>query len=122
MPNPPQQEPQQITKRQKKLDSPQTNPHTFGFQPEEPELPPERCQHIKFLDCDKSVGRILFECYHCQQGILSEFTGEPVIREYKGRPSVIQVKIKCPTCEQTAIRLNTGEVLSTTAIPSPWQQ
>ncbi|RCJ42012.1 hypothetical protein A6770_35550 [Nostoc minutum NIES-26] len=90
--------------------------------PEEPELPPECCQHVQFLDCNKEVGRIIFECYHCQQGIISEYTGEPVMGEYKGRPSVIQVKIRCPNCEQTAIKLNTGEVLSITAIPSPWRQ
>lgn len=80
----------------------------------------EHFQHIQFLDCDKPVGRIIFECYHCQQGIISEFTGSPAMGEYKGRPSLIQVKIQCPNCEQTAIRLTTGKVLSTTAIPSPW--
>ncbi|MCC5659827.1 hypothetical protein LC608_23195 [Nostoc sp. XA010] len=86
------------------------------------ELAPERCQHIQFLDCDKQVGRVVFECWHCQQGIISEFTGEPVMGEYKGHPSLIQVKVQCPNCEQTAIRLTTGQVLSTTAIPSPWQE
>jgi len=86
------------------------------------ELSAERFQHVRFLDCDEPVSRIIFECYHCQQGILSEYTGEPVMGEYKGRPSLIQVKIQCPNCEQTAIRLITGEVLSTTAILSPWQQ
>lgn len=89
---------------------------------EEEELAPERCQHIQFLDCDKQVGRVVFECWHCEQGIISEYTGEPVMGEYKGYPSLIQVKIQCPYCEQTAIRLTTGEVLSTTAILSPWQQ
>lgn len=89
---------------------------------EEEELAPKRCQHIQFLDCDKQVGRVVFECWHCQQGIISEFTGEPVMGEYKGHPSLIQLKIQCPNCEQTAIRLTTGQVLSTTAIPSPWQQ
>ncbi|MDZ7970430.1 MAG: hypothetical protein RM368_36795 [Nostoc sp. DedSLP03] len=89
---------------------------------DEQELPPERCQHIQFLDCNSSVGRVIFECYHCQQGIISEYTGEPVMGEYKGHPSLIQVKVQCPNCEQTAIRLTTGQVLSTTAIPSPWQQ
>jgi hypothetical protein len=29
---------------------------------EEEELVPERCQHIQFLDCDKQVGRVVFEC------------------------------------------------------------
>jgi hypothetical protein len=89
---------------------------------EEEELAPERCQHIQFLDCNKQVGRVVFECWHCQQGIISEFTGEPVMGEYKGHPSLIQVKVQCPNCEQTAIRLTTGQVVSTTAIPSPWQQ
>ncbi|AUB43060.1 hypothetical protein COO91_09216 (plasmid) [Nostoc flagelliforme CCNUN1] len=89
---------------------------------DEQELPPERCQHIQFLDCNSSVGRIIFECYHCQQGIISEYIGEPVMGEYKGHPSLIQVKVQCPNCEQTAIRLTTGQVLSTTAIPSPWQE
>ncbi|MDZ8140092.1 MAG: hypothetical protein RM049_33185 [Nostoc sp. DedQUE04] len=89
---------------------------------EEEELAPERCQHIQFLDCDKQVGGVIFECWHCQQGIISEFTGEPVMGEYKGRPSLVQLKIQCPNCEQTAIRLTTGQVLSTTVIPSPWQQ
>ncbi|WP_229497242.1 hypothetical protein [Nostoc mirabile] len=81
----------------------------------------ERFQHVRFLDCDKAVRRIIFECWYCQQGILCEFTGEPVVGEYNGRPSIIQIKVKCPDCEQTAIRLSTGEVLSTTAIPSPWR-
>lgn len=86
------------------------------------ELSAERFQHVRLLDCDQALSRIIFECYHCQQGILSEYTGEPVMGEYKGRPSLIQVKIQCPNCEQTAIKLTTGEVLSTTAIRSPWQQ
>jgi hypothetical protein len=87
---------------------------------EEEELPPEPCQHMQFLDCNSEVGRVIFECYHCKQGIISEYTGDPVMGEYKGRPSVIFTKVKCPNCEQTAIRLQAREVLSTTAIPSPW--
>jgi len=94
----------------------------FTLRDDHEELPPERCQHIQFMDCDKPVGRVILECWHCQQGIISEFTGEPVMGEYKGCPSLIQVKVQCPNCEQTAIRLTTGQVLSTTAIPSPWQQ
>ncbi|WP_191762233.1 hypothetical protein [Komarekiella delphini-convector] len=95
---------------------------TESTYPEKPQLSTERFQHIQFLDCNKPVGRIVFEYWHCQQGIISEFTGESVMGEYKGRPSVVQVKVECPNCEQTAIRLTTGKVLSTTAIPSPWQQ
>ncbi|RCJ37974.1 hypothetical protein A6770_39960 [Nostoc minutum NIES-26] len=103
--------PEQAYKSQKA-----SKPHT-----QKPELP-ERFQHVKFLDCDKPVSRIIFECWHCFQGILCEYTGEPAIGEYKGRPSIIQIPVQCPNCEKTAIRLNTGEVLSTTAIPSPWKQ
>ncbi|MBD2416035.1 hypothetical protein FACHB389_34700 [Nostoc calcicola FACHB-389] len=94
----------------------------FQNRSEEPELPPEPCQHMQFLDCNSEVGRVIFECYHCKQGIISEYTGEPVMGEYKGRPSVIFTKGKCPNCEQTAIRLQAREVLSITVIPSPWQQ
>lgn len=98
---------------------PQRSPESHRVKPE---LSPERFQYMRFLDCDEPVSRIIFECYHCQQGILSEYTGEPVMGEYKGRPSLIQIKIQCSNCEQTAIKLTTGEVLSTTAILSPWQQ
>jgi hypothetical protein len=122
---PPKIEPQVTGKRnKKKIDSPPaTKPHIpFQDRSEEPELSPEPCQHMQFLDCNLEVGRVIFECYHCQQGIISEYTGEPVMGEYKGRPSVIFTKVKCPNCEQTAIRLQAREVLSTTAIPSPWQQ
>ena len=82
----------------------------------------ESFQHMQFLDCNSEVGRVIFECYHCHQGIISEYTGEPVMGEYKGRHSVIFTKVKCPNCEQTAIRLQAREVLSTTAIPSPWAE
>ncbi|MEH2067093.1 MAG: hypothetical protein V7K47_02785 [Nostoc sp.] len=106
----------------RKSNSPQQPKQQPQFRPDDDEeLPSQQCQHIQFLDCDKPIGRIIFECYHCQQGILSEFTGDPAMGEYFGRPSVIQVKIKCPNCEQTAIRLTTGKVLSITAIPSPWR-
>jgi predicted RNA-binding Zn-ribbon protein involved in translation (DUF1610 family) len=53
---------------------------------------------------------VVFECWHCQQGIISEYTGEPMMGEYFGHPSLIQVKVQCPNCEQTAIRLTTGWV------------
>ena len=109
-------------KRKSKLPQQPKQQPQFTLREEEEDLPPAHCQHIQFLDCDKPVSRIIFECWHCQQGILSEYTGEPVMGEYKGHPSLIQLKIQCPNCEQTAIRLTTGEVLSTIAIPSPWQQ
>ncbi|WP_414574163.1 hypothetical protein [Nostoc sp. CCY 9925] len=88
---------------------------------QKPELR-DQFQHIKFLDCNKPVGRVIFECWHCQQGIISEFRGEPIMGEFKGRPSIIMVNVECPNCGKTAIKLGTGEVLSTTAIPSPWNQ
>ncbi|MBC6435916.1 hypothetical protein FM036_43060, partial [Nostoc sp. HG1] len=71
-------------------DARQSKQHHFE-RSDELELPPERCQHIQFLNCNSSVGRVIFECWHCQQGILCEFTGEPVMGEYKGRPSLIQL-------------------------------
>ncbi|WP_199338525.1 hypothetical protein [Nostoc sp. FACHB-133] len=122
---PPKVKPQMTGKRnKKKKDSPPATKPYIPFQdrPEEPELPPSPCQHMQFLDCNSEVGRVIFECYHCKQGIISEYTGDPVMGEYKGRPSVIFTKVKCPNCEQTAIRLQAREVLSITAIPSPWQQ
>ncbi|WP_313954977.1 hypothetical protein [Nostoc sp. FACHB-145] len=42
--------------------------------------------------------------------------------EYKGRSSITPVNFECPNCGKTAIKLTTGEVLSTTAIPSPWKE
>ncbi|MBD6620747.1 hypothetical protein FNW02_34560 [Komarekiella sp. 'clone 1'] len=84
-------------------------------------MPSQQCQHMQFSDCDKLVGRVVFECHHCGQGIISEYTGEPVIGEYKGRPSVVLAKVQCPSCGETAIRLNAEKVLSTTAISSPWK-
>lgn len=77
----------------------------FTLPDDDEELPPERYQHIQFMDCDKQVGRVILECWHCHQGIISEYTGEPVMGEYKGRASLTQVKIQCPNCKQTAIRL-----------------
>ncbi|WP_292846176.1 hypothetical protein [Nostoc sp. NMS8] len=121
---PPKIQPQVTGKpNKKKIDSPPaTKPHIpFQDPPEEPELPPEPCQHMQFLDCNSEIGRVIFECYHCNSGIISEYTGDPVMGEYKGRPSVIFTKVKCPNCEQTAIRLQARQVLSITAIPSPWQ-
>ncbi|NDJ26198.1 hypothetical protein GS682_32470 [Nostoc sp. B(2019)] len=106
----------------RKSNSPQQPKHQRQFAHSDgEELPPERCQHMQFLDCDKPVGRVVFECWHCKQGIISEFTGEPVIGEYKGRPSVVLAKVQCPSCGETAIKLNAEKVLSTTAISSPWK-
>ena len=86
----------------------------------DPELPPEKCQHIRILDVDKPVQSVFYECYHCLQGLVSECSGKPTTEEYKGRLQEKQIQVECPTCEKSAIRLITGKVLSTTAIPSPW--
>lgn len=32
----------------------------IGKSESEPELPPEKCQHVRFLDCDEAVSRIIF--------------------------------------------------------------
>ncbi len=86
----------------------------------DPELPPEKCQHIRILDVNKPVQRVFYECYHCLQGLVSECSGEPVMEEYKGRQQPKEISVKCPNCEKGAIKLITGKVISTTAIPSPW--
>jgi len=86
----------------------------------DPELPPEKCQHIRILDVDKPVQHVFYECWHCLHGLVSECTGKPVVEEFKGKPSVREIKVQCPNCGETAIRLTTQKVLSTTAIPSPW--
>jgi hypothetical protein len=105
----------------RKSDSP-PQPKQRQFEPhEEEELPPENCQHMQFMDCYKPVGRVVFECWHCKQGIVSEFGGEPAMGEYKGRPSVVLAKLQCPSCGETGIKLNAEKVLSTTAISSPWK-
>ncbi|MBW4633874.1 MAG: hypothetical protein KME30_18810 [Iphinoe sp. HA4291-MV1] len=72
---------------------------------------PQSCQHIKILDCNQPISRVFFECYHCRQGLLSECKGESPVQEFK---------IPCPTCGKTAIYLMANEIISTTAIPSPW--
>jgi hypothetical protein len=62
----------------------------------EEELPLEPFQHMQFLDCDSEIGRVIFECYHCKQGIMGEYTGERVMGEYKGRPKSDFHKGKMP--------------------------
>ncbi|MDZ8264388.1 hypothetical protein [Nostoc sp. ChiQUE01b] len=98
-PEPPKVESQVTGKRnKKKIDSPPvTKPHIpFQDRPEEPELPPSPCQHMQFLDCNLEIGRVIFECYHCKQGIISEYTGDPVMGECKGRPKSDFYKGKMP--------------------------
>jgi Zn finger protein HypA/HybF involved in hydrogenase expression len=72
---------------------------------------PTASQHIKILDCNQLVSRLIFECWHCKQGLLSEV--DVTASQY--------LEITCPNCGKTALRLMADKVLSTTAIPSPWQ-
>ncbi len=67
-------------------------------------------QHVKILDCNQPVSRVIYECWHCKQGLLSEVEGVS--------PQVLEAS--CPNCGKTAIRLMANKVLSTTPIPSPW--
>jgi Zn finger protein HypA/HybF involved in hydrogenase expression len=79
--------------------------------PRKIESQPTPSQHIKILDCNEPVSRVIFECWHCQQGILSEV--DITSSQY--------LEITCPSCGKTGLRLMADTVLSTTAIPSPWQ-
>lgn len=79
--------------------------------PKKRDAEPTTSQHIKILDCDQPVSRVIFECWHCKQGILSEV--DITASEY--------LEIPCPNCGKTGLRLMANKVLSTTAIPSPWQ-
>lgn len=74
---------------------------------------PQPCQHVRILDCDKPVSRIFYECYHCLEGLLSEYSQQPPVQE---------TDVRCPSCGKTAIKLITNDVLSTTIIPSPWRE
>lgn len=69
------------------------------------------CQHLKILSCDRLVNQVIYECWHCRQGLLSEIEGLP--------PQ--QIEVICPSCGKPAIRLMAAKVISTTEIPSPWQ-
>ncbi|WP_066381678.1 MULTISPECIES: hypothetical protein [unclassified Anabaena] len=68
-------------------------------------------QHVKILDCTQPVHRVIFECWHCKQGLLTEVEVE----------SSQALDVRCPNCGKTAIKLMANKVISTTAIPSPWQ-
>ncbi len=72
---------------------------------------PQDCQHLKILSCDRLVNQVIYECWHCRQGLLSEIEGL--------HPQ--QIEVKCPNCGKPAIRLMASKVLSTAEIPSPWK-
>jgi len=71
---------------------------------------PDKFQHIKIIDCNQPVTRVICECWHCLQGLLIEVEALPA--EYLETP--------CPNCGKCAIRLQASKVISTTPIPSPW--
>jgi phage FluMu protein Com len=79
--------------------------------PKKVEAEPTTSQHIKILDCNQPVSRVIFECWHCKQGLLSEV--DVTASEF--------LEIECPSCAKTGLRLMAKQVLSTTPIPSPWQ-
>lgn len=79
--------------------------------PRKIESQPTPSQHIKILDCNQPVSRVIFECWHCKQGILSEV--DVTSSQF--------LEITCPSCEKTGLRLMADKVLSTIPIPSPWQ-
>lgn len=72
---------------------------------------PTPSQHIKVLNCNDPVSRVIFECWHCKQGILSEV--DVTSSQF--------LEIICPNCGKTGLRLMADKILSTTPIPSPWQ-
>lgn len=74
---------------------------------------PSTCQHVRILGCNESVRRITYECYKCQQGLLTECS------DAEGK--LQDIDVECPACGKIAIKLITGKVLSTTSIVSPWQ-
>jgi Zn finger protein HypA/HybF involved in hydrogenase expression len=79
--------------------------------PRKIESQPTPAQHVKILDCNQPVSRVIFECWHCKQGILSEV--DVTSSQF--------LEITCPSCEKTGLRLMADKVLSTIPIPSPWQ-
>lgn len=71
------------------------------------------CQHIRIQGCNESVRNIIYECYKCQQGLLTECSNTGKLQD---------VDVECPTCGKIAIKLTAvGKILSTTSIVSPWQ-
>jgi hypothetical protein len=75
---------------------------------EEPK--PDKFQHIKIIDCNLPVSRVICECWHCLQGLLIEVEAFP--SQY--------LETQCPNCGKCAIRLQANQVVSITPIPSPW--
>ncbi|QIR37854.1 hypothetical protein HCG51_14795 [Tolypothrix sp. PCC 7910] len=72
---------------------------------------PRNSQHIKILSCNQLINQVIYECWHCKQGLLSEMESYPPRK----------IEVSCPNCAKTAIRLMAQKLLSTTEIPSPWQ-
>ena len=79
--------------------------------PRKPDSESQNFQHVKILDCNEPVCRVICECWHCKQGILCEVDVS----------SSQYLEVECPSCGKTAVRLMAEKVISTTPIPSPWQ-
>jgi Zn finger protein HypA/HybF involved in hydrogenase expression len=65
------------------------------LKPKKQELLATAAQHIKILDCNQPISRVVFECWHCQQGLLSEVA--------VSSPQFLE--LQCPTCGKTALKL-----------------
>lgn len=89
----------------------ESKPTKKPYKPRTSDTETPKFQHVKILDCNLPVNRVIFECWHCQQGLLCEV--ETLAPDFQ--------EVACPSCSKTAIRLSASGVLSTTAIPSPWQ-
>ena len=79
--------------------------------PRKPEHEIRNFQHVKILDCNEPVSRVIYECWHCKQGLLTEV--DVTASQF--------LEVECPSCGKTAIRLMANKAISTTPIPSPWQ-
>ncbi|MBW4617694.1 MAG: hypothetical protein KME21_31795 [Desmonostoc vinosum HA7617-LM4] len=110
---------EEYTTPKKSGDTPKPKQRQFTESNDEEELPPQQCQKMQFLDCDKSVGRVIYECWHCLTGLVSEYTGSPVVEEFRGRKKEKAIEVECPNCGKSAIRLSVKEVISTEAFASP---
>jgi predicted RNA-binding Zn-ribbon protein involved in translation (DUF1610 family) len=90
----------------------QSRPRPRSERPErQPSPEPVFTQHVRLIDVDKPVGRVICECWYCKQGLLIEHQREPQQ----------EVRVNCPNCGKVAIKLQIKEVLSVNAIPSPWK-
>ncbi|GAB1540021.1 hypothetical protein NUACC21_26900 [Scytonema sp. NUACC21] len=91
---------------------PRPRPRSERPEYDEPEPEPVFGQHIRLLDVDKPEGRVICECWHCKEGMLIQHQREPQQEE---------IRVTCPHCGRTGIKLQVAKILSVIPIPSPWQ-